>query len=52
MSVFVLPADESRKAEEEFREETKEEHELQVVKPWMEGGDLLMLVEEEAQKLL
>ena len=37
MSVFVPPADESSE-EEAAREVTKEEHELGVVKSWMEMG--------------
>ena len=36
MSVFVSPTDES--SEEEAREVTKEEHDLGVVKSWMEVG--------------
>ena len=37
MFVFISPVDESSE-EEEPREETKEEQELEVVKLWMEVG--------------
>ena len=51
MSVFILPADESNE-EEEAKEVMKEEHELGVVKSWMEIGGILALAEEEAKGLL
>ena len=51
MPWLVSLADESDEGEES-REETKEEQELGVVRLWMEVGCLLMLVEEEVQKLL
>ena len=50
-SVFILPADEPSE-EEEAREVTKEEHELGVVKSWMEIGGVPALAEEEARGLL
>ena len=52
MSVFVSPADESSKEEEEAREVIKEECELGVVKSWMEMGGIPVLAEEEMQGLL
>ena len=51
MYVFVMPTDESS-GEEGVIEATKEECELGMVKSWMEVRGLLMLVEEEEQKLL
>ena len=51
MPVFISPADESSE-EEKARGVTKEDHELGVVKSWVEMGGLLALAEEEAQGLL
>ena len=51
MSVFISTADESSE-EKDARDVTKEEHELGMVKLWMEMGGLLVLAEEEAKELL
>ena len=51
MSGFVSLADKSSE-EEEVKEVTKEEHEIDVAHSWMEVGGLLALAEEEAQRLL
>ena len=50
MSGFVLLADEL--SQEEVKEVTKEEHEIDVAHSWMEVGGFLALAEEEAQGLL
>ena len=51
MSGFVLLTDESSE-EEEVKEVTKEEHEIDVAHSWMEVGAFPALAEEEAQGLL
>ena len=48
MPVFVSPADESNE-EEEAKEVTKEEHELGVVKSWIEMGDILVLAKRKCR---